>query len=238
MTGRDIGTGGDIPATSVESLSRVIESMNLMMAKIVTLIDQHSPRTQSVNVYNNSCQMYKSGSRDEASQTNQEPSESPTATLGPSNNISAEETIENLEVILQCTVCNKILASQAHLDTHIECVHGQVPLQPAVPCGNVVCDFCDAAFPSAGDLENHVSRNHATEFLQCPECMFRFQTKYKLSDHVKICHGSSSSNPQTSSAQPSSISNPSPFSNPSQPSSPHPLNISTPLSSSKSSTNL
>ena len=256
MTSRDMGTGGDIPATTVESLSKVIESMNLVLAKIVTMIDQLSPRTQSVNVYNNSCQNHKSDSRDEASQTTQEPSKYPTtATIDPSNNNSniAEETVEDHEVILQCTVCNKILSSQAHLDSHIECVHGQVPPKPATPADNMACDFCDAAFLSAGDLDNHISRKHATEFLQCPGCMFRFQSKSKLSDHVKICHGSSSSNlqplstqpssaqpssAQPSSAQPLSKPNPSPLSNPPLNSSPQSSNISTPLSSSKSSKNL
>ena len=196
---------GNSPTTS-ENTSKVTESVNLMLGKISVLTDLLTSRQSSVNVYNNNnCGILKRVTQDQASQTCQEPSlqispepaqkatpetttEHNNPTDDPLENVRKpdEKSTENVELILQCTMCNKVLPSQSHLEKHIESAHGKASQKSVTT--TVPCDFCDARLQSDKKLQSHISELHATAFLQCPECMLRFKSSDKLNEHVNIFH--------------------------------------------------
>ena len=182
-------TQESLPVVQSESLAKIADSLNQIMTKLAILTDQQMVKTQSVNVYNNLHHPNKPDALNKGTQTIIEltrPSNKPEEAL-PSNSgrTTIEESVENVEIVLQCTLCGKTLQSNAHLENHIESVHAAGPSHQLVV---TTCNFCDVTLSSTEKLHEHISQNHPTGYLQCPGCMLRFQDSDQLSNHVSTCH--------------------------------------------------
>ena len=181
------------PAMNSESLAKITDSIHLILAKLTVLTDQQSSKTQSVYVYNNMQNANKPEVLTKGTQTITVPpgtSAKPEESLFSENEeTTAEEIVESVEDVLQCTICNKTLQSSAHLENHIESTHGAAgPSEKSAKPSTESCDFCDATLSSTEILQEHISKKHATDYLQCPECMLRFQNRDQLRNHVSTCH--------------------------------------------------
>ena len=172
----------EIP-TSVPALPALTTALTMTasLSKLNILVDQVSTKSQTVNVYNNPCNTNKVGTIDsKASQT-----DVITPTVAPQDEISMIEIEEaNVRAVPHCKICSKTLRTVSELDEHIELVHGATNLLST----DVACDYCDAKLSSEQILHEHISKKHATSFLQCPKCKFRSQLKTQLVNHLKECH--------------------------------------------------
>ena len=159
-------------------------SQNLILTKIVALMDKPETKPHPVNVYNNMCSPAQPKMISKDSQTcNQALTDQATIVNNRIDDVpEPEDTNENVEQILKCTVCSSTLESSTHLDNHMELVHGTTFPQ------SVQCDHCDVRLPSSEELRKHKALEHAADYIQCPECKFRCQSREQLSDHVTTCH--------------------------------------------------
>ena len=198
ISSRDISRGESNNSGKCEVLSKLKDCLDLIITKIPLLSDQSTPKAQSVNVYNTTCHTHSPQVLHKQTQTSQVPStadivEAVIEISENENRVVNETAADNLEEILQCTLCNKALETNAHLDAHMEETHGHLD-----------CEYCDAKLSSAGKLQEHISQSHGTGFLQCTKCIFRCQTRNQLNDHTHTCHdqeqGISTRQPSASTA--------------------------------------
>ena len=204
------------PQADADRASSFRDSLDLLHRKIDTLSSLTHTKVPCVNVYNNAGN-YEPQRSSKASQTMPVPPSNhdqaiPSETDNDeATNIDAEA--EDTVTVFTCTICNENAESSAHLDRHLEVTHGQAPglVKSANKGGNYQqddCDYCDATFQAKGELQEHISVNHPTSYLQCSKCMFRFQTKHQLSAHMKECHEREPepSRPRSASVDPSQAS--------------------------------
>ena len=172
-------------SASLDPSTNLTSSLSLLLSKLTKVVDNLTPRTSSVNVYNSSCHISKAVMIDAACQTSSSNQDQFITT--DTNTIDSDEEAETVneveaivdesEAILTCTICNKTAASSSELDNHIEDAHG-----------SKVCDFCDQNFNSKEKLKKHQNEKHPAAYLQCPSCMLRFRTKEDLYSHVNANH--------------------------------------------------
>ena len=168
----DRGTGESTSSnTSSDSLSRLNDSLNLLMTKLALLTDQSSAHNQSVNVYNNACHLQKPEIVNKTTQT---------VESMDAYDKSGDKQNDFVEDVLKCTICNKTFETSTHLEDHIETAHSQLSL--------LSCCSCDARFSSTKQLEEHISQRHVPLSLPCPDCAMKFKNTLQLSDHVNTHH--------------------------------------------------
>jgi uncharacterized C2H2 Zn-finger protein len=172
MSNRDAGVGESTPTGYSDSLSKVNDCLNLLLAKLTTVTNQSATKTQSVNVYNNACHHQKPEMASKHTQTIESSSIRDKPTDAHIETASSQTTWNNeedhAEAVLQCTICNKTLETSAHLDSHIESVHGY--LSPVPASVSVSCASCDARFPSSKELQHHMLQKHTSLNPSCPDC--------------------------------------------------------------------
>ena len=98
MSSRDTNVGETITPARNPDFLKIIDSQNLILAKIVALIDKPEAKTQSVNVYNNTCSPKQPEMFNKDSQTGNEPStDQATIVNNPMEDVSEpEDTSENV----------------------------------------------------------------------------------------------------------------------------------------------
>ena len=187
-----------------DQLAAMIASLNKLITKLVSEpIVQKSP---SVNVYNSLCHLQKPALLNKATQTSTDLSSDPPPTsalnMEPTTVASASDTDTNNqlsqnasidEIVLACTICDRVLETSDQLDHHMEAMHGNSPLLGIIPENRSddkdrKCDHCDEVFSTSDLLQTHKSEKHPADFLQCSKCMLRFQDSTQLREHTVTLH--------------------------------------------------
>ena len=135
---------------------------------------------------------------------------------------------EAQEIILTCTVCEKVLGTSQLLDDHMEAEHRQ-HISETLKCdyceitpktqaalsdhiesshtdnGPYDCDKCGACFTSLFHLNKHTEADHAPKPLQCSLCNYECNSVSHLNYHSASSHGlNPSSTPVSTSSLPTS----------------------------------
>ena len=121
---RDAGMTDSDPRC--KNLSQIGDKLNNLLAKISTVIDQFTSRSQAVNIYNNTSTTNRQAVYDRDTQTISD-------SYVQSNDSMKEhgqlmEALDSEEIILQCTVCSNIFNSNSDLENHIETIHREPSL--------------------------------------------------------------------------------------------------------------
>ena len=179
MSSRDSNKGDDNTNTIVPlNNSALSDNILLIINKLSLLTDQLSTKNHTVNVYNTTRVLHDQNPSSNSSKATQTDIPCDEIVLDSTTVMDIEEVLE--EVVPQCTICGKIFKTAADLDSHIDSVHANHT--------SFKCDYCDTKLISKQNLQEHISKKHETEFLQCPKCMYRSQLKDQLSNHMEVCH--------------------------------------------------
>lgn len=86
-----------------------------------------------------------------------------------------------MEMQVECPVCNVALESQSALYIHMDQQHSQV--------GDVRCDPCNKSYKNVASLKNHIRQQHTTRRrYECHVCSATFTETRSLREHVNCVH--------------------------------------------------
>ncbi|XP_037049995.1 zinc finger protein-like isoform X2 [Bradysia coprophila] len=92
---------------------------------------------------------------------------------------------------VNCSICNRKLANQNALRSHISHVHGEKKHQ---------CQLCNKAFKLRLNLQEHLATHTGEDLYNCPYCEKKFKSSGNFHNHKKVAHfaqWSRDSKPQT-----------------------------------------
>ena len=150
LSSRDVNPAESSTSTNTDQITSLLTSVNLMLTKLAGIPDNLTQKTQSVNVYNNTCHHQTPALADKGCQTPPDLVGSPSSLQTDLNNATAIEDIQAdttrsipdvgepskdsgdaPEDILICTVCNNKLESTDQLESHLESAHRQASIPAA-----------------------------------------------------------------------------------------------------------
>ena len=99
--------------------------------------------------------------------------------------ISVHDHLKNEPEVVSCTKCSKVFGSKFGLDAHNQAVHEGIRFK---------CQFCDKAYTTKNNVENHIRIQHGgfkdqpNMVYECETCGKEFCRKDSYVRHVKTLH--------------------------------------------------